>query len=926
MPCPFQWLVITDGTTNDAGIRNQVDLLSPEGFCLLEEGDWRPAITQPKGGGTWKDSALADGRRPADFKMENVVEQMTLTVTSLDQDQLIRDTQELRRLLNKARTYSATDWQTEPVWIEAQGNGETNMRYAIVWDWRTPNDGNPYEEPFWQRLARAGMDDFTLTLEREPYWRADEPGNGTCAEIGVSKVYDGGPPYYLEYNGTSPAGSSVNVPDAAALQNLPAADFTLDGWWKADTYGFGGNAFAFSKENGAFATGYHVESSAAVGLEFKIDFATTDMRYSTGIDDWAPDGEFHYLAFVFDSATKTARIWVDTQEVASYLLSQPGVGAYSGDIGDDIYIGNIAAGSRTWDGEIGWIRLSTGKLHSTATITLPTASECELPVIVAATVGQWIGFEGSGAAIRDQDIAAGNDGTQANCTFGECGMSYGNTDGDTCDDEVYIANKQNVANITHIIYYDSAAATWSVNKQGTALPYNLFDAAVIANDAVYFGIETGIPDSGPFASLVFDIGTLLDVAGTWEYWNGAWVALTVQDNTNQNGVATGTAFDTAGVGSVHWVPPPDWTTNDPGMGITGYWVRYRITGVATANPPPTQQNRDVYTIVWPYVELASDEVLGDVTALMRLKIRNQSDTDHGTGGVTADAQRIVGGTRSLTRGEDFTAFINLADEQNPTGITIALGGGAFTTDPGAPSGRMVLYNNAPVAETSVCYVSIVPPLSIEYGGKYHVFARGQQLNGAAGDINLRIDGRYGSSTLFWESDTLQFVNLNDWQLLDFGQVTLPSSSGSRPISSFYFTFYATGNTTTDFKLYDFILMPVDEFAFDTLNAVPEVTGLGKIGFRLSPSAYNAYLDLDPISIPKKTESLVVIYANDYWRARWLYISPSVPQLQANVAQRVWFLETRYVGTSTTDIRSDLVISHSVRMEKVERYFSMRGDR
>jgi len=204
----------------------------------LEDGDWRPAITQPKGGGTWRDSALADGRRPADFKAGNVVEQMTLTVTALDQDQLIRDTQELRRLLNKARTYGTTDWQTEPVWIEAQGNGESNIRYAIVWDWQTPNDGNPYEEPFWQRLAGAGMDDFTLTLEREPYWRADVPGESTCVEVsGTQGTPDG---YCLEFDGDN---DMMTYPGHAQITDLPAGanGFQFDGWIRADSYGGSGN-------------------------------------------------------------------------------------------------------------------------------------------------------------------------------------------------------------------------------------------------------------------------------------------------------------------------------------------------------------------------------------------------------------------------------------------------------------------------------------------------------------------------------------------------------------------------------------------------------------------------------------------------------------------------------------------------------------
>jgi len=77
------------------------------------------------------------------------------------------------------------------VWIEAQSPGESEMRYAIVWNYSTPNDGNPYEQPFFQTIARAGMSDFTLILEREPYWRADVPRSSTATEIASYDTYEG---------------------------------------------------------------------------------------------------------------------------------------------------------------------------------------------------------------------------------------------------------------------------------------------------------------------------------------------------------------------------------------------------------------------------------------------------------------------------------------------------------------------------------------------------------------------------------------------------------------------------------------------------------------------------------------------------------------------------------------------------------------
>lgn len=703
MPCPFQWLVITDGTTDDAGIRNQVDLLSPSGFCLLGDGDWQPAITEPKGGGVWRDSQLAEGRRPADFKAQNVNESMTLTVSALDQDALIRDTQNLRRLLNKARTYGTTAWQDEPVWIEAQSPGESEMRYAIIWNYSTPNDGDPYEEPFFQRVARAGMSDFSLGLEREPYWRADQPGTGTAVEASALEAYDG--------------------------RNL-------------------------------------------------------------------------------------------------------------GNVG--------SAGTRE-----------------------PTTA-----------------------------------------------------------DEVYVANKRNVANLTEVRYFNSNVGAWSGNLLGIAFPQQMLPNPVLAGDVIVFGIDTTVADSGPFSSLVFDISTAMTlVTGTqWKYSRtGAdptvnWPNLTVQDNTDQDGAMTGMPFDTLGVGSVHWEQPSDWTVQNPtvaavALGITGYWVAMDIITVAGADTPPWQDNRDIYSIVWPYLEIAAAGTGGDVPMLMRLRVRNQSDND-ASNQPDLYSERVLVGARSMSRGVNFTPYLNAANEQNPAGITVSLFGAAtFTANATTPCGVVVQYLNVPAAQ-SICRWTIANTLSQEYHGTYHIFLRAMQTGGGIGDLDLQVSYQMGSAYNAGSFPRVTFSGgLNVPYLLDIGRLTVTPGLSGDTLDTLTFAVDGLGDGVTDVQIQELILFPVDEWSGDFVGGMP-------LGFRRSVGA-GTYLRVDSLVPKRPVLSTVRRQGTDYVTDFYLSITPGDAILQANSRQRLWVLQSWDEGAN---FRSNSEVACSVQVVATKRYESMRGDR
>lgn len=696
MACdPFRILRITDGTVSDAGIRNEVDLLSEKsGFCLTE---WEPAISMLKGGGVWSDSPISDGRRLRFAKAENVREVMTFEIQDWNADALIGDTRVLRQLLEKARAWGTARWQDETVWIEAQGVGETNLRYAIIADYRTPRDGDPYQQPFCQRLALAGMSEFQLVLERRPYWLSNEPGTGTATEISAVEAYDG---------------------------------------------------------------------------------------------------------------------------------------------------------------------RSLGNVDSIGT--------------------------------RDPTTA----------------------------DEVYIANKRNEANLSDGWVFDASGPAFVGNLMDSALPYGLYPVPAVG-DILYWGIDTTLANSGPFSSLVFDISTAIVQVTTivWEYWNGAWVALTVQDNTNADGAMTGVAFDTTGVKSVHWEQPSDWATVAVNA-ITGYWVRARVTAIGGAPTAPIQQNRDVYSIVWPYIEIQESAVLGDVTALMRLLLFNRSDRTASATAPLLWQNRIVVGLRSMSRGTDFTAYLNCSDEQNPTGILVSAGlNTAFVADVESQTGRQARYS--PIgAEALASRVSIGLSSAIVNGyyGTYHAFLRARQNGGSAGDMTVQLEILTGTKPLFLSS-VESFVNTNDWQVLDLGQLSLPgfNVSISDAASSIAIRLLASSvGAVPTLDFYDLIIIPVDEWAGEFSDDGTEFTSIGATSF-----VTRTHLDVDSIVLPKLMIRAIARRPDDSISTPYLSITSQPASLQANSRQRLWVFSFRNV--SSTDIRSEPSISDSVQIIRQQRYISMRGN-
>lgn len=938
---PYAILKITDGTTS-------IDLLGEtDGFMLRE---WTPAIPELKGGGISTGSPLSDGSALVIGAFDDTFENFDMVASGHDMDDLIYHLQNLRRLLQKGRDYWITQWHNQPVWIEARGSQETNTRYAIIKDWLLQTDDNPYAQPMYSSCRHSIADDLALTIKRG-HWQNTVPGTGECVEISATQKFN-------------VLGSDTSEPTAG---NMDAYVNTATGiiFTSQNNLRFGaGTSSGFQYHAGIFFPSVNIPNGARI-LSAYIRFvaqASHSGALAVGIY-----GERNATPSVFTTYAN----FRSRQKTSHKVIWTPPIW-YAGNEYDTPSLVDVVQ-------EI---------------IDLPNwLNGGDMVFFIDPTFGsEWQTGYRTAASFEHTSYAA----PQLIFEWDNEDTVYGREA--TCAPEVYVANKHNMAQLTNIHIYD-ASSEWSGNLLGT-YPYDLFPAAPVVGDAVYFGISSAVDDSGPFSSLIFDIITtqegITDLV--WQYWNGAWENLIVQDNTEDD---SGEAFTVLGVNGVHWTQPEDWVENDPGIGITGYWVRCAITGVISQSPsastspsvsrsvsrsisasrslspsaslsispsrsisrspsasrspsgsasrsasrstsksasispsssvssspspsagaltPPTQGNRDVYTVVKPYVDIDSAQVPGDIPALARAIVHNNSWS-------TTDKMitKIWMALRSNSRGENFTPYINISDEQNHDDITV--GGTSFTTSPIAATGRVAIWN--PVGEDASygtrAFVSIGQTLIQEYIGMFHVFLRAQQIGGSPGDMSVKIQIYTGSSSAFFESEGLPTTMQDDgFELFYFGLVQIPQGMDNfrvDDLGSILMNILVSNTndiTPGDFYMHDIILMPTDEWIGQFyMGSTTQSRHLGD----------NRMLDISSFTNPKR-ELFANLQQDDNLRTAletWVNVAPAPFTLQANTDQRLFFLfESLNIGQ---DPYCPHEIHPFIEVKAAARYFSMRGRR
>ena len=144
-------------------------------------------------------------------------------------------------------------------------------------------------------------------------------------------------------------------------------------------------------------------------------------------------------------------------------------------------------------------------------------------------------------------------------------------------------------NANTAIYADETTDINNATANDVALPP--IQIATVG-DAILVGRD------GKFGKFRLNVGTAGVHSGVtlqWQYWNGAWVALTVTDPTN--------FFKVAGTNNITFTPPADWVENSVN-GISKYWIRCIVT-VLTA---PTLTTAPLGTQGWLMQVSAADYV------------------------------------------------------------------------------------------------------------------------------------------------------------------------------------------------------------------------------------------------------------------------------------------------------------------------------
>lgn len=480
----------------------------------------------------------------------------------------------------------------------------------------------------------------------------------------------------------------------------------------------------------------------------------------------------------------------------------------------------------------------------------------------------------------------------------------------TCENEVYTANKFSFSNVTHILHYDGSL--YSELQFASSPPYSFLGTSAVVNKVAYFGSKTtdaNVP-SGPFSSLVFDISQqALNLTIVWEYWNGsAWSDLTVQDNTDR--------FRNLGVNSVSWSIPTNWATTVVNS-VTGYWVRARISAVAAGSQTPIHANRFIYTTLLPYIDIAEEDVKGDLPAVGRIRWTNQA---------SLEVERFICGLRSLDRGTNFNSFINISDVQTPFGLTITKGtqaGVSWQTDKKAPTGRSLLISQSSSGDLNswkdLVSVTISTTVARDYHGYYRAFLRCFYNNALAQAWNLRLQLLIGSGGSKVTTQTAYPTTLADWEVVDLGQIAISTRQTAFQAGSLsdQLKLVVQGYNTSTLKpltLYDLILIPIDEWAVD--SRIPDLITSG------TPQiATHSYMDLDSITNPKVSISAMNRNSAGLIVSRYQTINNGPVIFQKNKDQRLWFFNMDYANYW----RGYPELIGSVQVYKQQQYLGFRGD-
>ncbi len=560
--------------------------------------------------------------------------------------------------------------------------------------------------------------------------------------------------------------------------------------------------------------------------------------------------------------------------------------------------------------------------------------------------------------------------------------SYGNVDGvedrlEVTNGGCFVANSDPVHSsssyvnqITAVIFATGVLPPVYVSNAQVVpalwpAPVQLMPNTLTILDGLYFA--TSITDdptsrffSVPFYNLIFDISTPgTNYSYQWYYTRDDgmggynWDTLVVNDQTN--------GLQTAGVHAVMWEMPVDWVKAQlMGDADAAYWVRLGITGVAGGGTQtgPYQQNRNVYTTNWPYVEIQANTIEGDIPAIMSMKTYTPTLVSNQMGGypeLTAAPYRFLASLYSQAfdyvgvNSQNFSPFIGLSDGSTPSPTSQAYS--SYIEDSQYTQAIQTPYINAQVYDTAVsgttCRVTIDTESALllntrsRWYGRFKVFLRyGQDgaPTGASADYftaQLRAGGagNLGATSGTPDkavTDVVPLPGVLNWSIAELGAIdTRGNSKRSETGVTFYIDLTASGDAVTALAklyLFDLILMPIDEWSADisvdssiTFGALcVDAIIFPRRGLRGAATNY----DQGGWNVPPFASSPVGVFSGNN-AAR--ISSSGNPILQKQIYQRVYFLAISYPQAANNNaLVSYPNTTTEVGLYHVQRYHSMRG--
>lgn len=889
---------LTDGTTT-------VDLMAHGGFSLAS---WEPASPALKGGGVWRDSPLSDGRVLVFYRYQNVTERLTVVNEGYGQNQLIRAAQDADRLLTKALQYWTAEWQDEPVWIEARGPEESNVRYAVIRGYGLPRRADPYQQPFWSAFVHSAEPDLELLLEHGP-WQAYEPGQ--AGALALDSTWD--------HQSGSPSADSLTVYVAAE----PHGDGNAIGWlsWTDDpTDDYLDLSLDADGDPASVSLGF---PATALGADRRVSRAVLNLYW------WSVYGPY-----------MNARVYCE-------------------DDGDPTYIGNTATDDyfdfieRTRTAEFvpwRWTPKGTEGRVSNYRFCSPNLAHMLNAVLSRS---DWassrlnVFLQSSRDGNEQARIADSNAGSiyyaqlrlwhyQRNANYYVHGRSSSTAR------EHYLANFcVPDMSFSDAMYYDASAGTYTTIDVDASNQRALLPSPVEQNDCLYLGVwarsgvaGTSAPTEGPPPNVVFDLmaaniygaSALPDFA--WQYWDGSnWLELSGYDHTALNYRREHSiSFRRGGVSSVAWYLPDDWAVRAVDAAY-GYWVRcIRADARASVATRPYQQNRPIYVACHNYVEIASTDVQGDLPALAKVSLRLEG----------GEATRVFLGTRILERGADFMSILNAGPNSNPEGVTCELERTNAASDweqtSGVATGECAvlgLYSDDDYSQKIVW--SVHGDLSEQYQGTFRMFVRAELWPYVYAGVRCRgralfYDHWADTEVQFWEGSPRYVYHggASDRAiLLELGKVSVPERpAGGYDELIFEVSFTSEGPNYTGVRVYDLVLLPVDEWSGEFSTPVGGPTITAETGRRVTLVVDSATDPARDVVARLEDESGRVLCPVEC-------ITSGPCTLQPRRAQRLHFLAARQLTGNIESVpvyRSNQHLLASVTMEIVERYSTMRGNR